>query len=411
MKINPSEGEEKLITREQVAEIATKAGREALEYYGNDRFFRVHEEPVDKDGTDCYVYFSQAVQEDAVLGPTGPRQALYQVIQFREGKLILAETQSHGTDRHIYEQKADSVTVDTETSSPWHIIRAEIDFDVQNQRASVIRETVSLGNGTALLDPHYHLEAGSDRASFNLDAVYLTDTRNFRDFPIPEEDIQKLLPAGRAIPLEDLIRSAVNPWGSNGRIFGEKLIPPLMKAEGFPKLGRHREFFGVWEHEKLDPNTTYLEQSLGATGVYGSFHTLESDDPDRFDCLALMIFEGEEGAKYARALKVVIPQNSVAVGQTDGGIPTVKGLVEIDGEVFELEIPKDRITYTTKAEVRGRKIDDTPRPKGKNPDQVVVHIDAQDLATEVAQGYYFNDLIYGALCLYRQKHYTNQEEL
>lgn len=406
VKMSSSEEGEKLITQEQVAELATSVGREALEYYRNDGFFRLHEEPAGENGMDYYVYFSQAVREDEVLRPTGPRHGLYQVLQFREGKLILAETQSHGANNHAYEQKADSVAVHSETSSPWHIIHAEINFD---GRSSEIRETVSLGNGTALLDPHYHLEVGDNGAFFDLDAVYLTDTRNFHDFPIPEQDVGELLPAGRTIPLEDLIRSAINPRDSYGKTYGEKLIPPLVKAEGFPKLGRHRSFFGVWDHEKLDPSTTYLEQSLGVAGVYGSFHTLESDDSDRFDCLALMVFEDDNRTRYARALRVTIPQSSIAIGQTDDGIPTVKGVVEVGGEVFELEIPEDRITFTTKSEVRGRRVDDTPRPKSRNPDQVVVHIDAQDLESQVAQGYYFNDLIYGALCLYHQKHYTTQE--
>lgn len=86
-------------------------------------------------------------------------------------------------------------------------------------------------------------------------------------------------------------------------------------------------------------------------------------------------------------------------------IPTVKGLVDIDGEQFKLEIPEDRITFVRIAEIGGRKID-MAHPRREGSEHVGVHINVGDLTEEVKKGYYMDDLLKAAFELYRQNHYS-----
>ena len=399
--VDPSERAEKLITKDEVVALATDIATETVAYYQRDEQFRVDQVETEA-GREYWVYWSECVPADGVLTWEEHGWALAQRLTFStDGKLteiLSSPYSSNESNRYGYDED-NNLYLEEDSNEGRRFLRAIFDGD-----EITLREHSTLQRAS-FLKLGYVPTTHGDVKGFELAGVALTD-RDFHDNPLPEADVAKLLPSGRFISLEDLVRTTVDPYRSNQRF--KRLIPDVSKTPGFPNLDTRYRLAGLRETETI--RTDRWDRSLEAWvigKVNGNVHRLGGSE-DYFDWLALMSFTDDEGVTHARALHTAIAKSSISVGETASGVPTVKGLVDIEGEQFELEVPEDRVTFVKITEVGGRKID-TDHPRREDSEYVTVHINVADLIGEVEKGYYMDDLLKTAFELYRQKHYATQE--
>lgn len=368
------------LTPQDVSTVANRLATDTLAYYSQNDEFLVEQS---EDGQVRTV----TIKRDMGHERDSRHFVVAQTMTFN-GDTLTSVHSEWGGNWYNYSQEENSIYFGTDYTgngnAQWHMVRGVVSKDEQSLE-EVTRVQVNTD-----LQARYVATQLDGTNGFSLDQVLL-----HQYLPLSEEDVKKFLPNGRFITLEDVMASVVDPYRSNNRYYNER-VPELCNIEGFPK-------FDYWH---TGPHSTTFVSTLdhNTDKVHGFAHPYE-DSPD--DWLVFVRFSRGEEA-IGRALRVSIDRDSVGVIDVEG-VPTITCNVAVDGENFNLTLPEGRVKWVEASEESKGKAIRTHKHDETSPEMHLIPITADELRESIKDGYYYTDMLDGAIESFYNKYYSGTE--
>ncbi len=224
-----------------------------------------------------------------------------------------------------------------------------------------IEETVTLNSVTAYsvcYEPRKNPETGE--LEFIGRGVFLD---NSDERKIPEEDFQRLFPAGRSFKLDDLLNVALDPFNN----CLDDRLPEINRTPGFPVLQR-----GLSDKHRDE----YINVKIGSDAISGWAYPLETD-PNGW--LAFVVFYSKNVEENARAVIVSINKEELEVTQVDE-YPTISCSVTIADEVVNIVLP------------------------------ITSEIEVEDVQNKIPEGFFDRSILLAAMEQFHLTHYAPKPE-
>jgi hypothetical protein len=266
--------------------------------------------------------------------------------------------------------------------------------------SAVMHELTEIGYHNQLETIYTSNSDRSQAPSLILEAIRMTPAGNagrLNDYyPLPNEDIDKILPHGRALSIQDIWADLITPTRPITKHRGN--IRPLDRSRGFIPLG-YGESFNLFQ----TPGSENVDGTIN-----GSVHPLKDSDSS---WLIFANFRRDSSVDNSthyqnRALVTSLDVERVQALEDDGEL-RISFNIEIDDEEFSLNIPAgDKVKWVrpsdeTQVASQGGGVS---TPKGH-----YISISKEELQEWLDEGdrYCIEQMLEAALEFYYEKHYLN----